>query len=215
MSMRWILGLAAIAGAVATGCGPTYPNCDDDENCHEGEFCVNGRCQLCRTDADCPTGSACVGGRCEPVDGYCQSTTDCPDGQECEENRCRAVTQTTTELPPGPPPSGPVCTPAPVYFGFDEDALDTSARSTIQGNLDCLRRLGSSGAHLTGYTDPRGTEEYNLALGDRRAQAVRQYLQGLGLDPSSITSSSMGEEMATGGDEQGWTLDRRVEMGPR
>jgi len=68
--------------------------------------------------------------------------------------------------------------------------------------------------HLTGLTDPRGTEEYNLALGDRRAQAAKKYLDTLGLE-STMSASSMGEELATGSDEATWGRDRRVEFQER
>jgi len=63
---------------------------------------------------------------------------------------------------------------------------------------------------VTGYTDSRGTEEYNLALGDRRARAVIDYMGDLGADRSRLTSSSMGEEMAQGESEASWRLDRKV-----
>jgi peptidoglycan-associated lipoprotein len=61
-----------------------------------------------------------------------------------------------------------------------------------------------------GVTDPRGTEEYNIALGDRRAQAVRAYLVSLGIEQARIAVTSVGEEMAQGSDESGWAQDRSV-----
>jgi peptidoglycan-associated lipoprotein len=69
--------------------------------------------------------------------------------------------------------------------------------------------------HVTGYCDPRGTEEYNLALGDRRARAVMSYMISLGLDGNAVSASSMGEEMAQGTDEGSWARDRRVEVTAR
>lgn len=189
------------------GCGPDYPNCDNDEDCHEGEYCVNGLCQQCRSDTDCPTGQSCVGGACQPISGYCQSNGDCPAGQECRNNRCVAAAQAQTEVPP--PEAGP-CELQPVYFGFDQDALDSSARSTIQQNATCMRERSMNGLHLTGHTDPRGTEEYNLALGDRRARSVMEYMQSLGVSADAVGSSSMGEEMASGSDEGSWSRDRKV-----
>jgi peptidoglycan-associated lipoprotein len=60
-------------------------------------------------------------------------------------------------------------------------------------------------------TDPRGTEEYNLALGERRAQAVTRYLSALGVE-SSLKARSVGEEMAAGDEDQGWARDRRAEL---
>jgi peptidoglycan-associated lipoprotein len=74
-----------------------------------------------------------------------------------------------------------------------------------------MRERGIRSAQLTGMTDPRGTEEYNLALGERRAQSAQQYLKSLGTD-GSLSVSSMGEEMASGSDEAGWARDRRVDI---
>ena len=65
-------------------------------------------------------------------------------------------------------------------------------------------------APLTGACDPRGTEEYNIALGERRASAVRDYMRALGLNSSRVSITSVGEEMATGTDEASWALDRNV-----
>lgn len=215
--MRRILSIGAVVTAavlVVLGCGPEYPNCDNDEDCHEGEFCVNGLCQQCRTDTDCPTGQACRGGACQPIPGFCQSASDCPAGQECRDNRCVAAATAQTDVPE-PAPSQGQCELTPVYFGFDEDALDSSARNAIQSNVQCMRDRGIDGAHLTGHTDPRGTEEYNLALGDRRARSVMEYMISLGVDRGSLASSSMGEEMATGSDEGGWARDRKVTLNAR
>ena len=89
---------------------------------------------------------------------------------------------------------------------------EASARDVIARNAECTRERGYSSLQLTGHTDPRGTEEYNLALGDRRARSVRKYLESLGVGDSKVKSSSMGEEMARGEDESGWSTDRKVEF---
>ncbi|MEM7449423.1 MAG: OmpA family protein [Myxococcota bacterium] len=208
-------GLAA-AGLVATalfawGCGPSYPNCDEDQQCRDGEYCVNGLCQQCRETADCPSGQQCDSGACEPIPGYCDEDSDCPSGQECIENRCSVPE--TAAAPPSPPSSPPPvqCQLQSVYFSFDSDDLDSTARDALQSNASCIRERDMSAVHLTGHADPRGTEEYNLALGDRRARSVARFLNSLGVR-SSVSSSSMGEEMATGASDSGWTRDRRVEF---
>jgi len=68
--------------------------------------------------------------------------------------------------------------------------------------------------HLAGHADERGTREYNLALGDQRAQAVSAFFQEFGVDASRITTVSFGEEMTAVAmsDEDAWALNRRVEM---
>lgn len=211
------------------GCGPEYPSCDQDEDCHEAEYCVNGTCQQCRGDADCPAGQSCASGRCEAIDGYCDAAHACPDGQECVENRCRAATATDASCaavtcPVGSrcengtcvdeTPAAPVCTLEPIYFEYDSDSLDEADRRGLQAASRCIGQLRPGNVHATGHADERGTEEYNLALSERRAQAVVRYLRGLGV-ALDMSASGMGEEMATGADEAGWLRDRRVDLHPR
>ena len=204
MTRWWVL----IAAGLLAACGPEYPNCDDDDDCHEGEFCVNGQCQLCRDNADCPAGQECNGGRCDPIQGFCESNGDCGPGQECQNNRCIATQ--TEELPPPEDPGPTACSLQTVQFDFDSDSLSSSARDAIASNARCIQERGMQRVHLTGHTDPRGTEEYNLALGDRRARSVMRYITSLGVDQGALSASSMGEEMARGTDEGSWFNDRKV-----
>lgn len=191
-------------------CGPDYPKCDDDEDCHKGEFCINNLCQQCRNNADCAPGQRCTGGACEPIPGYCASSADCGPGKVCENNTCVAQRQTSS-APPPPPPAPVACELSPAYYDYDSSTLSDSARDQLSRDATCLRQRGARGAHLTGLTDPRGTEEYNLALGERRAQSAQQYLKSLGVE-GEVTFSSMGEELATGTEEAGWARDRRVDL---
>jgi peptidoglycan-associated lipoprotein len=103
------------------------------------------------------------------------------------------------------------CDVSPVYFAFDSSDLDSRARTTLEGNARCLQQR-NSGARVTGMTDPRGTEEYNLALGDRRARQATQYMSNMGVDGSRLSVRSAGEEQANGNDESGWAMDRRAEF---
>jgi peptidoglycan-associated lipoprotein len=210
-----LLATAAIVliAAFGEGCGPSYPKCDVDEDCHQGEFCVNGLCQQCRGDQDCPAGQSCASGACQAVPGYCTSASDCGEGQDCQNNTC--VTRQQSVAPPeAPVVDGGPCTLEPVYFGFDSDMLDESSRSQLARAAECIKTRGVKAVHVTGMTDPRGTEEYNLALGDRRAQAAKKYLESLA-SPAGLSASSMGEELATGTDEGTWSRDRRVDLTER
>jgi len=207
-------GLAASAftlGIVLLGsaCGPKYPSCEADGDCKAGEFCVNKLCQQCRTDADCQTGQACNANACEDIQGFCDESSPCGVGQDCVANRCQTP-QSESLVRETPPTEG--CQLQVVYFAYDSATLEASARDGIAKNAQCIREKGMSGVRITGHTDPRGTEEYNLALGDRRAKSVEQYLTSLGVDKKSLSSSSMGEEASRGEDESGWTQDRRVEF---
>ena len=107
------------------------------------------------------------------------------------------------------------CALQDVYFEYDSSNLDPGARELVAQNARCMRERGYAYVQLTGHTDPRGTEEYNLALGDRRAQAVRSYLLNLGLDAAELGTSSMGEEMAQGESVDNFNGDRRVDVRPR
>ncbi|HEY6881101.1 MAG TPA: OmpA family protein [Polyangiales bacterium] len=207
--------LAALALGVAlwgTGCGPKYPKCEEDGDCKAGEFCVSGTCQKCRTDQDCATGQSCNGGICEDIAGYCDERVACPGGQECVGNRCQLPQSEPLERP-APVSTG--CQLQTVYFAFDSSNLEPSARDVIAKNVQCVREKSLNGVRITGYTDNRGTEEYNLALGDRRARSVEQYMSSLGVPKGKLSSSSMGEELARGEDESGMAQDRKVEFTPK
>jgi peptidoglycan-associated lipoprotein len=124
---------------------------------------------------------------------------------------------TGSEIPEPEPevdvePAEVPCSIETVYFEFDSSELDGSARAALQEAADCYRGQQDPGLSLllSGAADPRGTEEYNIALGERRAQAVRSYLTSLGMDGSRVSITSVGEEMATGTDEAGWARDRNV-----
>jgi peptidoglycan-associated lipoprotein len=103
------------------------------------------------------------------------------------------------------------CALQTVYFGFDQASLTSEANNTLNGNADTIKKVGGS-VDLVGRADPRGTTEYNMALSDRRAQAVKDYLQRLGLDASKLAKVPRGALDATGSDESGWAKDRRVDF---
>ncbi|MGF1465616.1 MAG: OmpA family protein [Sandaracinaceae bacterium] len=103
------------------------------------------------------------------------------------------------------------CALQSVYFAYDSDELTQASREAIATAVECLRERRQARLHITGATDPRGSEEYNLALGERRAQAVRSYLTSLGIEGARIGVSSVGEELARGEDEAGYARDRRAD----
>ena len=129
---------------------------------------------------------------------------------------------TTTPAPPPPPPPPPAPAPAPaaprplteeelfakksleelnaekplgdVFFAYDSAAINDEGRATMQKNLDWLRKWTGTRVLVEGHCDNRGTPEYNLALGEQRAAAVRDYLVSLGLPAERVTIVSKGEE---------------------
>ena len=135
----------------------------------------------------------------------------------CKKDEEPVVEDTTGSEVPEPEPEVEVqpveepCAFETVYFAFNSSDLDGSSRASIQTAAECYRNQSPGvGILLTGATDPRGTEEYNLALGERRGQSVKSYLVSLGMDGGQISVTSVGEEMATGTDEAGWARDRHV-----
>jgi peptidoglycan-associated lipoprotein len=101
-----------------------------------------------------------------------------------------------------------------VYFAFDSSTLDDENRAIVEAHAKYLADHPATGVTLQGNTDERGTREYNLALGERRAKAVAQLMTVLGVAPSRITTISYGEEkpVALGHDESSWRLNRRVDI---
>lgn len=100
-----------------------------------------------------------------------------------------------------------------VYFGFDQDVLSSEYTEMLQLHAERMIRDGRN-VVLEGHGDERGTPEYNLALGERRAKAVAQLLRTFGVSNSQIEVVSFGEESpaALGHDESSWAKNRRVEL---
>jgi peptidoglycan-associated lipoprotein len=99
-------------------------------------------------------------------------------------------------------------------FDYDKDELTTDDRAVLDQLATCLTSgaLKGKGVALIGRADPRGTEEYNLGLGSRRASSVGAYLGRLGVGEPQMTVSTRGALEATGTDESGWKQDRRVDI---
>jgi len=99
------------------------------------------------------------------------------------------------------------------YFEFDSAVLLPEARAALIGHAEYLRNSSKS-VRLEGHADERGTREYNMALGERRANAVRDFLVLQGVDTSKIETVSYGEERPAvmGSGESSWSKNRRVEL---
>jgi len=215
------------------GCRPDWPRCENDEHCqddgHTG-YCVNGQCQECRNDGDCPAGQECLGyrcvarpecladgdcGQCQACRGFkclpeCQTASDCPAGARCDNGCCAEGA-----APDEPDNEQEVfqCELAPVYFDFDEAAIKPDARPALHAAAACLKKQPAL-AVVEGHCDERGTTEYNLALGDRRARTTRSYLQNLGVGEALLGLVSYGEERPAcdASSEACWARNRRAEF---
>jgi peptidoglycan-associated lipoprotein len=104
--------------------------------------------------------------------------------------------------------SGPM---VPVYFEFDSSSVTGEQVQRIETNADFIKKNSDVKIRIEGNCDPRGTQEYNLALGERRAQAAKTYLVRLGVGADQLTTVSFGEEklLLFGHDEISWAQNRR------
>lgn len=103
---------------------------------------------------------------------------------------------------------------SPVYFGYDSFTVSDSELMKLEQIASAMKSGGKT-LIIAGFTDERGTEEYNRGLGERRAQAVRDALISMGLSGGRIQTVSFGEEMPadSGSGETAWSLNRRAEFG--
>jgi len=102
----------------------------------------------------------------------------------------------------------------PVYFDFDKSTIRADQKGRIQKNAQYLKGKRSARVIIEGNTDERGTNEYNMALGERRAQSAMKYLVNLGVAASRISTISYGEEkpLNRGHDELAWSQNRRADF---
>ncbi|GJL87488.1 MAG: hypothetical protein DHS20C03_11970 [Minwuia thermotolerans] len=98
-----------------------------------------------------------------------------------------------------------------VFFAFDSHELNRDAQDVLRRQAAYLARFPSKRIVLEGHADERGTREYNLGLGERRANAAKEYLASLGIAPSRVTTISYGKErpIALGHNESAWAQNRR------
>jgi len=131
-------------------------------------------------------------------------------------------TPTPTPPPPTPTPSGPrpgsqadfiaSVTSDRIFFDTDKSDVDDADKSTLQSQAAWLQKYPQVRVTIEGHADERGTREYNLALGERRANAAKNYLASLGVDAGRLTVISYGKERpdALGSDEASWAKNRRA-----
>ena len=118
-------------------------------------------------------------------------------------------------VPVAPPPP-PEIAPSSVYFDYDASELSPATRTALQSFFDQAQKRSDQEIRIEGNCDERGTREYNMALGQRRADSAKKYLENLGLDGSRVTTVSNGKERprATGSGEEAWKENRRDDLIP-
>lgn len=103
-----------------------------------------------------------------------------------------------------------------VFFPYDKSTLDAQAKADLEGNAAWMKSNPSVKMQIEGHCDARGTIEYNVALGERRANAVKTYLKGLGIPESRMSVISYGEEkpLAQGDSDEVYAKNRRANFVP-
>ena len=134
----------------------------------------------------------------------------CTDDEKKPEN---AVTSSSADQP-ATPSDDSALNPETVYFAFDSSNLDDSTQSKLNKLSDALSKNKAGKLEVAGHTDERGTIEYNLALGQRRANAVKGYIVNLGVEDARVSTISYGKErpVAEGHEEGSWSKNRRAEI---
>ena len=118
-------------------------------------------------------------------------------GADCESRLARDFVENTTDT---------------VFFAFDSSSLSAEAQAALDTQVAWLKKHDDVNVIVQGHCDDRGTREYNLALGERRANAVKQYLVSQGIEESRISTISYGKEKPAvlGNNEAAWAQNRRA-----
>lgn len=238
-SLVLVLAVAAPAAFLATGCPSDYPKCANDGECKKNkdgkainEYCLFGQCQQCAKDSHCGAGQRCNRGRCEKacvsdeqcgagqmceaqscVPVQCSETKPCGGGMQCNKGRCAAPTSPSTNTNNGTA-SLDCQRKGTVRFDFNMADLRPDAREVLDTMAKCMAQNAGWKLTIEGHADERGTTDFNLQLGDRRAGAVKDYLVRLGVDKSRIKTISYGEEKPVdpSSSESAWSANRRGEL---
>lgn len=201
------------------------------------------RCEVkaeCTTDPDCQAsnpGYVCRASKCVPE---CAQDADCGSGQKCESQKCVTAAQCASDVECGPNmecrggqcfekerdpwanvsakcksnQAGQPLALGVIRFDFDKSNVRPDMRGILDGNATCLKQGTKVTLVLEGHADERGTQEYNLALGEQRADTIRQYLVSAGVDPSRVRVVSKGENepVCRSATDACYEKNRRVEF---
>lgn len=141
-----------------------------------------------------------------------QKTAEVKKEAPAQTSSVPSSSSTTVKPATDPVASSTSLQPKVVYFGFDEYVLTNESRNTLQSNFKALEKKPS--IQIEGHCDERGSAEYNLALGEKRAKAAQSYLVTLGYPADKVATISYGKERPAdkGSDEAAWAKNRRDEF---
>ncbi len=179
--------------------------CQSDDDCRIGAYCGGGFCHPeCKSNNDCLVSQTCERGRCMTDYAHCLSGKDCPNGYSCKSGFCSKDSSIAGYAA--------YCHSAKmVFFDFDKSNLSKSTRSVLDTVAGCAEEHPSSNFVIEGHCDSRGTTEYNLALGERRALSAKDYLVNMGVNQSHMKVVSYGKEKPLIDEENpaAWAKNRR------
>jgi peptidoglycan-associated lipoprotein len=165
-------------------------------------------------------GAGCSPSATKPEPDAASSAAAKSAAERAGEGQRGATSESTTpgqssldQLREGKPAVTPASSPLKdIYFSFDRYDLEGEARATLKANADWLKRNPAARIEIEGHTDERGTNEYNLALGAKRAQAAKDYLISLGISAERLSTISYGEEIPVCKEhnESCWGQNRRA-----
>jgi Cys-rich repeat protein len=180
------IALAAAAALLVSACAA------NPKTANPGDTVLDGASAQAAAPAPAPAAAT-------PAPGTCSTDAQCGTGERCDAGRCAPATDS--------------CGMVRVRFAFDSAQLDAAAMKGLRDDADCLSRRKPAALLIEGHCDERGTAQYNIALGARRADAVRKYLADLGVK-TKFDTVSFGKELpvAQGSSESAWAENRRAEM---
>jgi peptidoglycan-associated lipoprotein len=168
-----------------------------------GVGCAHKQQEKAQAPTQPAVASAPVTAPAETQSNSCSRDLDCKDGQLCIRNACVDITPGLAE-----------CNNVRVHFAFNSSEIDESDKPGLDRAARCLKAETAMHVTVAGNADERGTEEYNLALGDRRAHSVADYLKALGASDAQLRTISYGKEqpICTDHDEACWARNRRADL---
>ena len=190
-----------------SGPGSEGSPCTGDEVCNEGLVCLDGMCSKCTEDSQCLEGSCDLNtGLCSAGGsaGQCSVDDDCAMDEICDSGSCVFAGDYGNE-------GEVLCGLEAVYFGFDSPKLDAEVQAKLQEAASCIVEQDRL-VYLESHADPRGTEEYNILLTDKRGNSVKGFLINLGVSTEKMQVISKGSLEAQGSDDASFSKDRRVEF---
>jgi peptidoglycan-associated lipoprotein len=195
-AIMWIAGISLLL--TFNGCGKTTSSSVQDQSLVPGQTKTQPETKTAERPAETVTPPG------QPEERVAEPS---PPAQRSETETAAGV----REQPPAAPPGGTM-TLSDVFFDFDEAAIREDAKPLLENNARLLKAEKSGKLVVEGHCDERGTLEYNLVLGERRARAVQQYLVDLGVASSRIQVTSFGKErpFCSEHNQECWQKNRRA-----